>query len=236
MRVLLLASTILLPTLLIGHSPMLNAKPGLTEATSNIIAAARQYLDTHYDPVNNPYKIGHLDKRIRVARCQQPLDVFLPINAQRLGKTTLGIQCQSPKAWKLYLPVQIKSFGNILVAQRHLLRGSILFPGDLVLKRYELTHLRAGFFSSQKEITQMVARRTIRKGQVLTPGMVQPKRLVRRGDSITIIAGNSNLTIKAKGKALMDGTKGQRIRVKNTNSKREFQAIVIGDGLVRTNL
>jgi flagellar basal body P-ring formation protein FlgA len=57
-------------------------------------------------------------------------------------------------------------------------------------------------------------------------------RLIKRGDKIIISTMQPAFSIRMNGIAMMDGTKGQLIRVKNENSGRIISATVIEPGLV----
>ena len=56
--------------------------------------------------------------------------------------------------------------------------------------------------------------------------------LVKRGEKITISAVQPAFTIRMNGVAMMNGTKGQRIRIKNENSGRIISATVVEAGVV----
>jgi len=78
----------------------------------------------------------------------------------------------------------------------------------------------------------MEAKRNIRAGQVLTPNLVKARKLVLRGQHITIIAHSGSLNLRTKGKALMDGQQGQTIKVSNLSSKKLIYARVVSAGIV----
>jgi flagella basal body P-ring formation protein FlgA len=56
--------------------------------------------------------------------------------------------------------------------------------------------------------------------------MLKAHIMIHRGQTVTIVVRNDGLNIHMMGKALMDGSENQRIRVENTNSKRVIEGIV----------
>lgn len=60
--------------------------------------------------------------------------------------------------------------------------------------------------------------------------------IIKRGDTVTITSASTGLSIQMQGKALMDGTQGQSIRVKNTTSGRTISATVTKPGVVTAGL
>ena len=56
--------------------------------------------------------------------------------------------------------------------------------------------------------------------------------MIKRGDRVAITAEKSGIGISMNGIAQSDGSRGQAIRVKNQNSERVINAIVIDSGKV----
>ena len=73
-------------------------------------------------------------------------------------------------------------------------------------------------------------------GTVISQQTVKPKKIVRRGEMITLIAVAGSMQVKMNGTALSDASLGQKIRVKNSSSKRVVEGVVDGPGLVRVSL
>ncbi|MFT9100211.1 MAG: flagellar basal body P-ring formation chaperone FlgA [Zymomonas mobilis subsp. pomaceae] len=57
--------------------------------------------------------------------------------------------------------------------------------------------------------------------------------LVKRGDPVELIAGNSNFTVSVQGTAQQDGALGDHIRVKSDPNKPPVIAVVVESGKVR---
>ncbi|MDZ7802611.1 flagellar basal body P-ring formation chaperone FlgA [Thiohalophilus sp.] len=211
-------------------------------AASSDSAAIRQaveaYLQEQFGPPGKDldYTINQLDPRLRLAACDEPLRVGFPPGGRQSGYTTLITECRGRNGWKIHVPVSIRRFAEVLVAVRNLPRGTRLSSDDVRAERREISRLNRGYYRRPAEIAGQVLQRSVRQARVLNPASVARPRLVRRGDEITIIARAGNLTIHVKGKALMDGTEGKKIRVRNLRSKEELQATVVGPGKVKVTI
>jgi flagella basal body P-ring formation protein FlgA len=65
-------------------------------------------------------------------------------------------------------------------------------------------------------------------------GQIQrPAPLVKRGDAVLISVRSGALLITAPGRALSDGSMGDRVRVTNDATRRTLQAVVEGPARVQ---
>ena len=181
-------------------------------------------------------KIGHLDKRLRLSTCSSALRVFVPKGAMQVGKSTMGVQCNDTPGWKIYIPVELNRFALVVVSEQTLPRDTIIGPNDITMRKMDLGQLRNGYFKSVDEVIGMQLKRPLQGGQSLSPANLKPRRMVQRGDIITILAEVQGLTVRVKGHALTDGYRGESIRVENQRSKRILQAEVVAPGIVRVRL
>lgn len=53
--------------------------------------------------------------------------------------------------------------------------------------------------------------------------------LVRRGQSVEVLATDGNLIITLRALALQDAARGEPVRVRNPDSKKEFIALVVAE-------
>lgn len=180
--------------------------------------------------------VGKLDPHLRLAACPQPLEAFYPAGARKLGPTTIGVRCHSTSPWRIFISVQIRAYGPAVISKHPLSRGSIVQPDDLTIGKRELSGALQGYFTSLESVVGMELRYSLASGRIISPQVLKPRHLVRRGDIVTILAERKGLLIRVKGKALMNGTRGQSIRVKNTRSDRILQGEVVASRTVRIKL
>ncbi len=230
----------ILPTLLIAlaatgllHSNISKAGNALQSHTS-IISAVEQFLESQikeqYDQYN--IKVGHLDKRLKLNKCDKELDTFLAPGSRLTGKTTVGIRCKTPRPWALYVPATINLFSSVYKTTRPLAKGHIISKKDLIASSYNLAQLNYGYFTDKAMLIGKQTRRRLNQNHVITPQQVKPALMVKRGEEVSLIAKSSSFSIRMSGKAMMDGAKGDHIRVKNSSSKRIIEGIVTQNGVV----
>lgn len=169
---------------------------------------------------------GQLDARLQLPLCAEKLVAFLPSGYSVGSNTAVGIRCPAPKIWKLYVPVRVTMLNRVLTASRPLARGAGITPADISVQEKEVTTLSGTYFTQPGQLKDKRLRRSVRAGEVIVASMIEASHLVRRGQTVTLVASNSSVQIRATGKALSDGAINQRIRVENLSSHRIVEGIV----------
>ncbi len=169
---------------------------------------------------------GHLDKRLQLPRCTSDVEPYIQNPGRNVGRMVVGVRCNGEKPWNVYLPVKVALMENVLVAARPLQRGHVLAPGDVVVDQRDVSEVFGGFLSDVDAAVGQRLKRSVGSGVVLTPSQVQPRILVEKGQTVTLTVESSSLNISMQGKALMDGSANQRIRVENTGSGRVVEGLV----------
>jgi flagella basal body P-ring formation protein FlgA len=105
-----------------------------------------------------------------------------------------------------------------------------LKQSDLELSKTNISRLNRGYFTDLKEVVGMQLKRRFRRGEIITPHMVKAPKIVKRGDIVPLVAKKDRFYVKMKGKALMNGAEGERIRVKNLSSSRIIEGKVQKNG------
>ena len=208
------------------------------QSTADLHVVAKKFILSSSASDNPPQiEFSRLDPRLKLAKCDpEKLQAFFPPGAQRTGNTTVGIRCDGPKSWKLYIQVQLKFFAQVLVATRSLGRGTLLQKSDFFLQKQDVSRLQQGYFVNARIVSGRTLKRSLAQGKVLLPSALRPDHLVRRGDVIVIMVQSKGLKVQVQGKALMDGSHGQMIRVQNSRSRRKLQAKVIARGIVEVQM
>ena len=196
--------------------------------TADITATAESFLLARMDAGSDDTTLAAagFDDRHRLARCDRPLQGFLRRGMEIQSRTIVGVRCSGSRPWKVYVPVEISVSATVLVAARNLPAGHVLEPGDAREERRNVSTLRRGYLSDVAQLAGQRLRSPLLAGRVLTPAVLAADRIVRRGQSVTLIAASGGITINMSGRALSDGGLNQRIRVENTNSGRVVEGIV----------
>ncbi len=206
-----------------------------TQPLSEIRAAVEQFLQARSAGAgeNQKIEVGHLDPRLRLHRCTTPLAPFLPTGGWRRGNVTVGVKCTGRQRWTIYVTASVRRFEEVVVASRALHREHILAAGDLILERRDTTDLRNGYFTSVEDALHLRLRRTVAQGTHLSPAAVAKRIAVKRGQRVTLVAGDGALVVRSVGEALSDGATGEVVRVRNSRSQMIVDGVVTEPGVVR---
>jgi len=204
-----------------------------TQSVSALQDAINGFVSSQLDPAGE-YQIttAQIDPRLQLPACDQPLDIFPQSGAIKTGRNTLGIRCTGSNNWTIYSSVVVRSFEAVLVLTKPLARHEVIGPDYLTLETRDTSTLQQGYLSDAKEILGKQATRFIPSGSVLYKMHYSEPTLVKRGERVSIQSGKPGLVITSTGVAMMDGTRGQQISVKNASSQRVIQATVVNPGLV----
>jgi len=225
----LIVSLLTLFSLTPAHANGLQSHAGISDAV-------KQFVLHEQVPLNNiQVTLTSLNKQLVLPQCGKALEVNMAPGTKLLGHTSLVVKCSSPRQWKIHVAAHIDGLVNVLVARHPIQRGTVLLNAELEFAKRRYSQLNHGYYSSANLLNNMEAKRNIKAGQVLTPNVVKAQKLVLRGQHITIVAEKGGLNLRVKGKALMDGQKGQTIKVSNLNSKKLIYAQVISAGVVKVN-
>ena len=206
------------------------------QSHASISLAVKQFVKQQNIPLENAQvTLTSLNKELRLPICDKSLYVSMTPGSKLLGNTTFAVSCKSSTQWKIHVAAHIDGKITALTARHPITRGTVIQESDLkfVVRRY--SQLNHGYYASAKLLVNMEAKRNIKAGQVFTPALVKAQKLVLRGQHITIVAQNNGINLKVKGKAMMDGKKGQTIKVQNLNSKKLIYARVVSHGIVKVN-
>lgn len=205
------------------------------QAHADILAAASEFVrqDETSFSVQPQVSPGKLDSRLRLPRCDQSLQAYAPPNGLKGGRSVVGVRCDGEKPWKLFVPVTIKLPAKVVTAARPLKRGAILQARDLLSATKDLATLHRSYYLEGSSLLGQRLKRNLDRGDVVTPKSVAKDKLIKRGGDVTILASNPQFQVRMRGKAMANGARGDRIKVKNLSSGRLVSATVIDHGLVR---
>ncbi|WP_114228907.1 MULTISPECIES: flagellar basal body P-ring formation chaperone FlgA [Sphingomonas] len=109
-------------------------------------------------------------------------------------------------------------------------RGDLLSASDFVLDERPTP---VGPIAGPGQVLGKEALRHLAAGSVVKASDVAEPRLVKRGEPVTLVIRSGSLLIRAQGRALGDGRKGDLVRVVATPTNRTLDGMVEGSGAVR---
>lgn len=188
----------------------------------------------NYD--NPQIAMDSLDNRLRLQSCEGALDVFSTKAVVELGNQTMGVKCAAPVAWTVYVPIKVRVFKLVLVASKPLSSNHLLKQGDIKLQQRDIGSLQYGYLSNPNLVIGQQLTSPISMGSVIKPNGLHAQNIVHRGEQIMLVAMAGQMEVRMSGTALADATLGQRVRVKNSTSKRIVEGIVGAPGIVEVSL
>jgi flagellar basal body P-ring formation protein FlgA len=225
-RVERFAVAILLPTLI-----------GLAHAdttSTDLRTAAEQAVRTQYGTAGSRVVITPtpLNARLHLAACSQPLQARLPIRQGTPSRVAVAVSCGHP-GWSIQVPVQMQVFRNVLVTSRPLARGDMPGPADVHAEERDVARLGYGYIESLDQILGHSLDRPLIAGVTLEPGDFNGRETVRAGQEVQLVAQLDGIEVRTRGVALDGGDTGARLRVRNDNSGRVINGVVLGEGQVQ---
>ncbi len=216
------------------------AKAADHQAIEQLSQGAKSFLAEKIGPMRSNHqlkiRVGKIDSRLRLHKCGQAIDYFIPAGRQAINTSTLGARCEFPKPWSLYLPVTISIYTPVLVAAHPIGRGVPLQQDDVKLVDYDLKRLPNGYYQDVAPIVGKITTAPIVAGKALTPKMVKNQQIIKRGNRVTIVATIKSVRVSMHGIALANGSLGETIKVKNIDSRKIIQAQISGPNEVKIQL
>ena len=126
-------------------------------------------------------------------------------------------------SWQISL--QARLWREVWLAQTPLKRGEILSESNLVRERRDVLVLHDSLGTLPGGVTFELAE-SLQEGAPLLHRSVRARPVIRRGDLIEALLQDGLLAISLRVEVLEDGIRGQMIRVRNPQSKREFRGKV----------
>lgn len=179
--------------------------------------------------------LGQLDPRIRLAPCDR-VQAYLPQGAQLWGRTRVGLRCeQGTVRWNVYWPVQVKVWGQALVATVPLRPGSVVSESDVTLGEVDLAASGSPAVARAADIVGRTVAKAVSPGQGLRQDDVKARRWFAAGDPVRLNVKGPGFMVAAEGVALAPGDEGRCTRVR-TEQGRVLCGQPVGERLVEVTL
>jgi flagella basal body P-ring formation protein FlgA len=165
-----------------------------------------------------------LDASMRMPQCQSPLQ------AQPTGTTTVEVSCPSEAGWRLFVPVKVRRFQNVLILARGLAAGESVTAADIVSEKRDAARIVGAPLTDPVSAVGQVVRRTLPAGSILSSTDLVSQRLIRRGDNVSLVARTGGLEVRMTGRALGNAGENERVSVENLSSHKVVQGTVSPNG------
>lgn len=200
-------------------------------------AAAEQAVHTQYAGNGSRIVIvpTPLSPRLHLAACPHDLQTRMPNRQGTPSRIAVAVSCSgngSP-GWTIQVPVQMQVFRQVLVTTHPLARGDMPGAGDVHTEERDISRLGYGYIESLDQITGHSLNRPMMAGTVLEPGDLNGRETVRAGEEVALIADLDGIEVRTSGIALDSGDTGAHLQVRNGNSGKIVDGIVLAAGQVQ---
>ena len=173
-----------------------------------------------------------LDQRVSLPECGEPVRVLKDRNQSVLGRVTIGMRCEIPEPWTIYLRGRVTSLVNIPVLTVPINRSELIVESDIVFQEMEIDADLQGVFIDPKQIAGKIAVRNLIAGKPVKQSDLKAPQLISRGQSVNITSRAGGLLVTMKGKALGNARAGDRLWVQNQSSNKRVEGEVTAEGEV----
>ncbi|MFV2056048.1 MAG: flagellar basal body P-ring formation chaperone FlgA [Thiohalomonadales bacterium] len=205
---------------------------------ADLISAVKEYVSKHIDSPDSDYNltINRIDSRLRLHQCDSSVTAFLPSSGSLSGKSTVGIRCNGKRPWKVYIPIQVTRYKDIVVSKHPLLKGQIIDKNSIAIAKIELTSTNQAYFTRDKYVLGKILKRALGAGKPIKARYLKAANIVFRGQEVILKATTASIQVIMSGKALTDGAEGELIRVRNSKTHRIVEGIVTKSGTIQVRM
>lgn len=162
--------------------------------------------------------------------CAQPV-VVEGVDTRHPSRLRFAAMCGGSDGWRQEFVLRASVSARVLVAVAELPAGRPIAAADLALERRDVSAMPDAI-SDPREAAGMSSRRPLHVGDVVRKGALAATLLVRRGQSVRIVAHSGPIEVSVDGEALEDGTRGAAVRVKNAGNGNVIRARVTAEATV----
>ncbi len=145
------------------------------------------------------------------------------------------LQVDGQPAGTFRLPVRAQLWREVFFAQRSLNTGTVVVEDELMIREIDLLEMHNPVVAADADMRDFEMVRTVTAGRPLLWRDVKTIPLVREGEVIEAVCDDGLLHISMKAVALEDGGRGEFIRIRNLQTKKDIQAEVIDDKKARVH-
>jgi flagella basal body P-ring formation protein FlgA len=151
-----------------------------------------------------------------IPACAQAV-VAEAVDTRHPSRMRLAAICPGTEGWRQEFVVRASVSAKVLVA---------------AVDRRDIT-ATPDAMSDVDAVTGMSSRRPLRSGDVLRKSALVAATLVKRGDSVRIVARSGQIEVTVAGEALESGGRDAIVKVRNTGNGNVIRARVVSEGTVQ---
>lgn len=190
------------------------------QASHPVESAARAFLEreTAGLPGKVAIELAPLDARNQLPACAS-MEAFLPAGTRAWGTVSVGVRCDSPITWTIYLQAKVSVMADYLVTARPIRAGQVLGPADLSFRHGDLATLPDNTLTDLTQAGGHHTRYALAQGTPLRGDMLRIPAAVRQGQNVRVVTRGEGFQVAGEGRSLNNAAPGETVRVRMANGQ-----------------
>lgn len=200
---------------------------------ARVEAAVRQFLAeqaTLKGLVDPTFELSFVHRAPAPVPCPQAVTVDA-VETRYLSRMRFTETCAGQAGWQRDWIVRAELSAMVVVATTDVPANRPLAESELAQARRKLPDM-ADSLPALDAAIGLASTRALRSGQVVQPRFLAPPLLVKRGDSVNILARSGPVEVQMAGEALESGRRGGIVRVRNSSTGKVIRARVLDSAVV----
>jgi flagella basal body P-ring formation protein FlgA len=180
-------------------------------------------------------QIEQLDPNIVVPACiGGVIEISAQPGARVWGRTILQLRC-ARAGWMVNIPLNIRVFGDYVVASRYLPFGQKIESGDIRIIEGELNLLPDDVLRTAKGAYDRILSRPLQMGSPIGLNDLREASVVKVGDPVRLVLAGKDFEVSGEGIAQTSGMLGDMVRVRLADGQ-VLQGKVLRPSVVRVTI
>jgi len=137
---------------------------------------------------------------------------------------------------KRRLTVNVALYRELWQVDQHLKQGALLDPAQLVSTVRDIYSLTVVAIPGSELLEGYELVRAVNSGSLLKWSDLRKQPAVRKNSLVDVFAQSGGISIRMRGRCMENGVAGEYVTVRNMDTNREFNAYVMGAGMVKFEL
>jgi flagella basal body P-ring formation protein FlgA len=203
---------------LVANSSAQAQQPIVPIELNKITQEIENFLKQQTSGLTNQVEINvrPIDPRLKLQACEQ-LTSFLPPGGKVWGKVTVGIRCNIPKPWTIYVAAQVRVFGEYIVTKNAVRAGQVLTEEDIAKVHGELSSQAPGVATNAQTVVGKTMLANYSAGVSIRQEMFKTIPVIQQGQSVKVVNQGIGFRVSNDAIALNSAAEGQIVRGKTTS-------------------
>lgn len=193
---------------------------------------------------------GHVDSDVDIELANRRLNIMVATNQDQTVRVHdmnydqrtqqfsawLSAPANDPNAPRTQVKGRIYEMIALPVAQHHVHPGEVIRARDIGWRNVRSNQATYNTINSLDELVGQSARRPLIAGRLIKRTDVMPRRLVEKGDFVTVHFRSKSMSLTYRGLAMEHGARNDVIRIRNPRSKKIIEGKVVGPNIATIQL